>query len=1120
MRLTLSVYVSVDREAGRSVYVCQPLRGPQLTTRDPLLSTALSKLGSKMRKAINEWIESGQAGKVNPWYYDPEITSKSVKLTLVLRDRTLRWKILLATLPAFGRHIAFSPSIPDVPFEVDSLVDLEMRAIEVFSAWAQARISAGEESATEEIGDRGDMWIEPLEVDVETAIRGKKKSKNILADLFGDGKTSGSDELHKVGQCQDDLAADFEPALGRTELVDDIDRLLQRHDRQGVLVVGPPAVGKTAILQECIRRRMERFRDRRGHKPQVWWLSPQRLISGMSYLGQWEQRWLAILREATKRDHVLYFDDLVGLFTAGRTRDSSLSAADVLRSHLSEHRVRIVAESTAEQLAILRRRDRALADRFHLVHVPTLSADDALPTVLEATYNIEARSARFFHPETIPLMMRHQEIFAPDQAFPGKAIEMSKALAKHASEVVELRTVYRLAGTQVGASLTFLLNRLGNQESIQKLLGQQLIGQPVAVAALSRIVVRYSQHLQPPDRPLGVLLLLGPTGVGKTEAAKALTRLLFTDEAHLVRLDMNELTTPLAAEQLVGTFDQPEGRLTSAVRRQPNCVILLDEIEKAHPDVFDYLLQVLGEGRLTDARGRVADFRSSIIIMTSNLGASRQDSSLGFDITAERRSQIYTRAAQQFFRPEFFNRIDEVVAFRNLDPSDMEKIVRIQLDQVLARDGIKRRHVFVHVAPAAIKKVIQTGFDARLGARAVRRMLEREVIGPLGDCLSDMQVDKPALVQITHREDAPQLSCDVNQLEMAPRRRQVRLSDLEQLVEVGKELYQRLDLRLGELAQPLRQIDEELGEKNHNLSYYALREQVYRCSELLKTSQFRLRQRDEPRLDHSSPVPSKLRRDTDGVASKRMMRDWLAQEDLRSAISDQRLGTSTDQLSSKELARQLVDHFTIASAMIESALAPRHWLIGFQPLTGKAEFTDGGETEREFKNALAGDQDILAGIAEPLDFQSHLISCLQSGWQYEVSASLLGGQFHRVAGVSLLGIVGPLLGTYQTERPSHASHLLVLRAVPIPAGATHEEMNQRLLQSTLAGPDGELRTPREHPLPTKCIRGVIGNKTIDFVSGAVAELPTEAWYRSDRALARNMRWWTECLPVPTELLAK
>ncbi|MCA9134663.1 MAG: hypothetical protein KDA45_15955, partial [Planctomycetales bacterium] len=533
MRLTLGVYVSVEREEGRSIYHCRPLRGPQYASRDPLLSVALSKLGNKLRKSINGWIADGHSPRIGSWLYDSGTQAKTLKLTLVLRDRTLHWKLLVVALPAFERHIAFSPSIPEAAFEVHSLVDLESRASEVYSAWAQRKVSEGSEYLLEDIGESGEMWVEPLEVDVETTVRAKKKSDNIFAALFGDGKTSGSEELHKVGQCLDDLASDYPPAIGRQRLVEEMDRLLQREDRQGVLIVGPPAVGKTAIVQECVRRRAERFRQRRDQKPQVWWLSPQRLISGMSYLGQWEQRWLSILRESAKRDHILYFDDLVGLFTAGRTQDSSLSAADVLRGFLAEHRVRILAESTAEQLAVLRRRDRALADRFHLLYVPSLSAEDALPLTIAAAQEIETRSGRYFHPETIPLIMRHQETFAPDRAFPGKAIEMCKTLTKHATDYVDRDSVLSLVGTQVGAQLTLLLDGLGNQQAIQAALGRQVIGQPAAIEALSRTVIRYSQHLQPPDRPLGVLLLLGPTGVGKTEAAKALTRLLFTDESHL-----------------------------------------------------------------------------------------------------------------------------------------------------------------------------------------------------------------------------------------------------------------------------------------------------------------------------------------------------------------------------------------------------------------------------------------------------------------------------------------------------------------------------------------------------------------------------------------------------------
>jgi ATP-dependent Clp protease ATP-binding subunit ClpC len=1114
MRLTLSVYVAIEREEGRSVYICRPLRGPQVVTKDPLLSSALSKLGNKLRTQLNEWIEAGQGSRGNLWLYDAEVHSRTVKLTLTLRDRTLRWKLLLAAFPAFDRLCVFSPSIPDVAFEAESLDDLESRAIEVYSAWATQHIAKGRSSLIADVSVAGDAWIEPLDVNVETKVRARKQPKDILAALFGGGKLSGSEELHKVGSCLDDYADSYEPALGRVELVEEVDRLLARDDRQCVLLVGPPAVGKTAIIQECAKRRSERQKQRRGQRSQMWWLSPQRLISGMSYLGQWEQRWLAILREAARRDHVLYFDDLVGLFTAGRTRDSSLSAADVLRGFLAEHPVRILAESTSEQLAILRRHDRALADRFHIVQVPSLSADDALPIIIEAALKIESQAGRYFHPQTIPLVTRQQEIFAPDRAFPGKAIEMFKTLAKHSYHTIHRGEVYRLAGTQSGASLELLLNRLGSQASIQSMLQRQLIGQPRAVEALSRVVVRYAQHLQPPDRPLGVLLLLGPTGVGKTESAKALTRMLYNDDSHLIRIDMNELTTAVAAEELVGTFDMPDGRLTSAVRRQPNCVILLDEIEKAHPDVFDYLLQVLGEGRLTDARGRVADFRSAIIILTSNLGAAEQTSSLGFDVSAERRSQIYVKAAQNFFRPEFFNRIDEVVAFRSLDTSDMEQIVRIQLEQVLARDGIKRRGAFVKVNESAVQRVIKSGFDSQLGARAVRRMLEREVIGPLGNCLSSLPVSKPTLIHVTHPANAVQLDCRAIELDTATYEPVKLLDNLPSVIEATEGLYARLDSRLNEISQELKDLDASSEQPSHNASYYALREQLYRCAELRKAAQFHITQRPTPRLDLPPPTqakPTQAKPRSRGP-SRNALRDWATQGDLVADFGSTSLEASP--ITTEELLLELIRSFTVAHVMVSSALSPRNWLVGFESLTGD-ELLLGRQLDRE--TMRFGFDMGMHSHDEPMGFLVQLISCLHEYWQYELGAAFIKGGFMPVSGVSLIGILGPLLGTYQYQSLSKANQLLVLRAIPFDLSLSIDERESLVAKEELLSTSGTLLTPQEQVLPTQVVHTTLAAETVNLRRGATLHPQQEDWFDHERQIQRFAQWWIKCLPVPKEL---
>ncbi len=233
------------------------------------------------------------------------------------------------------------------------------------------------------------------------------------------------------------------------------------------------------------------------------------------------------------------------------------------------------------------------------------------------------------------------------------------------------------------------------------------------------------------------MLLLGPTGVGKTEFAKSLANYLFGNSDRLLRFDMNEYVSPNAVPQLVGTFAQPEGLLTAAVRRQPFAVLLFDEIEKGHPDVFDLLLQVLGEGRLTDARGRTTDFSNTIIVLTSNLGTQRTESGLGFGGVSSQGASTAIRAAENFFRPEFFNRLDRVIPFDRLSRDDMTIIARHLMADVLHRDGLVRRQCVLNATPQAIEWVIDQGYNPVLGARALKRAIEKELTRPIAAFLAE-----------------------------------------------------------------------------------------------------------------------------------------------------------------------------------------------------------------------------------------------------------------------------------------------------------------------------------------------------------------------------------------------
>ncbi len=1101
MRLSLAIAVTTERQEGRIVYKGSTIRGPICAARNVVLSAALAKVAAEARKSIGRWIEAGKPAQVNHWLYEPEMKGTVLRLVLTLRDRTVRAKLLIITVPIGERFLAFATTVPGVVFELDDLSHLQARADEVYTQWCQGLVKDDNIQPIDDMSIEGDAWLECLEVEVETRVLRKKPLKNIFAALMGQGPVSGSEELNKVGQCLDYMVDEFQPAIGRQEIVEEIDHVLRRADRQGVLLIGPPAVGKTAILQECVKLRAERYRQRRGHKPQTWWISPQRLISGMMYLGQWEQRWLAILREATKRDHILYFEDLVGLYTAGLTRDSRLCAADVLKSYLSEQRVRIVGETTPEELAVLRRRDRSLADRFHLVHVPSLSSTDTLPVLLEATGRVETQKKVFFHPSVVPLVIQQQEVLAPNRAFPGKAIELIKTLGDNSTAISPFELFEHLQ-QRTGANLHLLLGNLGSQQQIESVLESAVIGQPNAVAAMARIVLRFTQKIQPSDRPVGVLLFLGPTGVGKTESAKALTQLLFRDASHMIRIDMNEITTPLAAEQLVGTFDNPEGRLTSAVRRQPHSVILLDEIEKAHPDVFDYLLQVLGEGRLTDARGRVADFRGTIIILTSNLGATSQSGQLGFD-GSQQRELVYQRAAEQFFRPEFFNRIDEVIAFRALDQSDIQKIVLIQLSMLLAREGLKRRHVFVRIERGTLDHVVKVGFDKQLGARAVRRALEQEIVQPLGDQLSELNVTEPVLIRVSRR--AEQLNCETLTMQELPVPPAPVLPALEQLVEQAKPLLERFEEQLAHASAQLKSGDPSKAQANQ-VAYYTLHEQVFHCNQLLKSARYRLSIHQAPRLSPMQGLPEAVRRNQvshRNAGTRRIMREWMADEDLRETISRDDADPSLMDLPLETLAEHLQRGLSMAQVMLDHVDEPRHWLLGVETLSRPIDDQRGSGANASYKSYF---------LEPELYFATCLWECLANEWHYDLKTIEGLENFQIVSGVAVAGLLQALAGTYVVDGELKGRDLCAVRALPLPDNYMELNLTAWLADQPVLIKDGFAPAPPGQRYGFDTIRGTIGEELIDHASGNRMRL-TRDWLGDDLTSKKWADWWLDTLNV-------
>jgi ATP-dependent Clp protease ATP-binding subunit ClpC len=561
----------------------------------------------------------------------------------------------------------------------------------------------------------------------------------------------------------------LERTFGREALVELVTDELHGHDGVALVLVGPPSAGKTALVHEVTRRLRQRYQAA-GLRRDVWRVDGGRFISGQSFVGQWERRARALADELAGTGDILFADDLASLIYAGRTRDTSTCLAGYLEPHLARGEISLIAESTPERLARVREELPGFAAHFRAIAVPALDARQTLTALLGVQRELESDStagpAPRLSPAALEALLDGAARFRGQEAFPGKAVRLLRRVAAGAGQLDPLENVRRFTVPHVHEVLRaetglppFVIGAAPprSRAEISRDLAAQVAGQPEALEAVTEVVLAMQAGLGDPGKPLATLLLVGPTGVGKTETAKALARYLFGSADRLLRFDMSELTSPHSLGRLFGEAGGHgpgvEGELTTALRTQPLRVILLDEIEKAHPRIFDALLQLLGEGRVTDATGRTADARHAVILMTSNLGVREAAARPGFgSLTLEDSQQHYLAAVRAFFRPELFNRIDRVVPFRALDRPALRVVVEQALGDLLARRGIRHGNVLVDVEPALLDQLVEQAFDPRYGARPLRRALERQLTVTLARHLATRGGEELAVVELYREE--------------------------------------------------------------------------------------------------------------------------------------------------------------------------------------------------------------------------------------------------------------------------------------------------------------------------------------------------------------------------------
>jgi DNA polymerase III delta prime subunit len=523
---------------------------------------------------------------------------------------------------------------------------------------------------------------------------------------------------------------------------------------RGVLLVGPSGVGKTAMVHELVRRRNDLGLGRRP----FWATSGARLVAGMSGFGMWQERCQKLWREASRRQVILHLGNLMELLEVGKSEFQSQGLATFLRPWLARGDLLAVVECTPEQLPLIERQDPHLVRAFTPLHVEEPSPD-RLQTIL-ARFADTCRGTLLL-PSGLAEVIRLHRRYATYSANPGRPVRfLRNLLADQPPQTsVDGRAVTAAFARETGLPLVLLEDsvRLDLDET-RKWFRSRVIGQQEAVDLVVDLLATVKAALNRPRKPIASLLFIGPTGVGKTEMAKTLATFLFGGPDRLTRFDMSEYGDPLAVQRLIGGLGTSEGVLTARVREQPFSVVLLDEVEKAHPQLFDLLLQVLGEGRLTDAAGRLADFCNSVVIMTSNLGA---ESYLKGDLgilpsgpSPQRAKEHFLHEVQAAVRPELFNRIDRIVPFAPLDEETTRLIAVRELDLVRQRDGIRYRGVTVDLDPDLPAWLARKGYDVRYGARPLKRAIERQLLAPLAARMNEYTTEMPLRVQVGVRGEA------------------------------------------------------------------------------------------------------------------------------------------------------------------------------------------------------------------------------------------------------------------------------------------------------------------------------------------------------------------------------
>lgn len=716
------------------------------------------------------------------------------------RKTKIRIKFSLIIIRHKEQFLVIVPKLdPPLKFYVDNIENLEKIAEDELKEYFH-------DYTTEAIMQYQYAVEEKLEnLSIEVRVRSplevlEKKERDTIVEILGAGE-----DLVQMAK-QDELPRAFEV----DEYVQTLLDILAHPEHESILLVGPSQIGKTAVIYEVAHRLARKQCNESLYKRELWRFSVDSIAAFSIY---WERALKTLVDYAREENLIIYFEDITRLIEGIGLVTHGAEMAKFLKEPIARGEIQIIGEITPEQYERFLTKDFGFLSLFKTIRLNPASDEKTYKILDSVRKALELKNDISIDRNAIDATIELTKRFRPYYSFPGKAVKLLKetintfVTEKEKKKLLTKEKVFVEFSRQTGLPVVIISETPPlDLEQVERFFTQRIVGQQHAIDEIINLISKIKAGINDPDKPLGTFIFLGPTGVGKTFLAKCLAEYLFGSQDRMIRLDMSEYSGDDALLKLLGIpgSTKERGKLTQQIIEQPFSVILLDEIEKANYAVFDMLLQVLGEGRLTDAVGTTVDFRNAVVIMTSNLGAShREISSLGFLEKGKSIEEHFMGKLENFFKPEFINRIDHIVVFNPLTRDEIRKIAEKELEETISRYGFIRRRVNFEIDDQVIELIAAKGFSPVYGARPLKRAIEKYVITPIARYLATHRDAEIGLLKVIRDEDKVVVKS------LYIKEPEVKISIQDPFVKrFGKIHLKELHLKIGEIRKRLEEINQ------------------------------------------------------------------------------------------------------------------------------------------------------------------------------------------------------------------------------------------------------------------------------------------------------------------------